>query len=230
MFQFNKRRTMNEEAVCSATTYKKCEFEVIAVAYQRFGELKVFVQSWINQTEANWKLHVMHDGESEEFIKIMEEFRTSHPEQISFQCTDIRFNDYGHSLREIGLKNATGDYVLLTNADNYYIPETVKFLNVEIDKSNGDTPDVLIFDMIHSHENAGKQKKPSYSYFQVFFQRKYIDMGAAIVSTELAQKAGFVDKSYAADASYFEAISKVKKQSGKKLSVVKVPRVLLVHN
>lgn len=52
-------------------------------------------------------------------------------------------------------------------------------------------------------------------------------MGAAIVSTELAQKAGFNDKSYAADASYFEAVSKAKKQSGKKLSVLKIPRVYL---
>ena len=230
MFHFIKRLRKSEEAVPRAADCKKFEFEVIAVAYKRFGELKVFVQSWINQTEKNWKLHVIHDGESKNFIKIMEEFRNNHPEQISFQCTDIRYNDYGHSLREMGLKNATGDYVLLTNADNYYIPETVKFLNVEIDKAESDKPDVLMFDMVHSHKNPGKQKKPSYSYFKVSFQRKYIDMGAAIVSTELAQKAGFDDKSYAADASYFEAVSKAKKQSGKKLAVLKIPRVLLVHN
>ena len=230
MPQFIKRLMIRKKAIPAAADCKKFEFEVIAVAYKRFGELKVFVQSWINQTEKNWKLHVIHDGESKNFIKIMEEFRNNNPEQISFQCTDIRYNDYGHSLREMGLKNATGDYVLLTNADNYYIPETVKFLNVEIDKAESDKPDVLMFDMVHSHKNPGKQKKPSYSYFKVSFQRKYIDMGAAIVSTELAQKAGFDDKSYAADASYFEAVSKAKKQSGKKLAVLKIPRVLLVHN
>ena len=59
----------------------------------------------------------------------MEEFQNRYPQKISFQCTKIRFNDYGHSLRQIGRKNASGDYVLFTNADNYYIPETVRYIN-----------------------------------------------------------------------------------------------------
>tara|TARA_E500000178_G_scaffold288304_1_gene290850 strand:- start:169 stop:378 length:210 start_codon:yes stop_codon:yes gene_type:complete len=69
MFQFIKRLGKSEQAVPRAEDCKKFEFEVIAVAYQRFGELKVFVQSWINQTEKNWKLHVIHDGDSKNFKK-----------------------------------------------------------------------------------------------------------------------------------------------------------------
>ena len=55
-------------------------------------------------------------------------------------------------------------------------------------------------------------------------------MGAAIVSTKLAKAAGFENKSYAADAHYFNQVSKVKTMTGEKLLVCKIPRVLLVHN
>ena len=39
--------------------------DIIAVAFEKLGELKVFVQSWLNQTEKNWKLTVIHDGQNE---------------------------------------------------------------------------------------------------------------------------------------------------------------------
>ena len=45
---------------------------VVSVAYERFNEMKIFVQSWINQTEKNWKLTVIHDGNNPEFIRLME--------------------------------------------------------------------------------------------------------------------------------------------------------------
>ena len=92
--------------------------EVIAVAFQRYGELKVFVQCWINQTERNWKLRVIHDGEDNEFLKIMNDFKSLEPERIDFECSKIRYNDRGCTLRDIGIKKSTGDFVLLTNSVN----------------------------------------------------------------------------------------------------------------
>jgi len=186
------------------------EIEVIAVAYKRLDELKIFVQSWLNQTESNWTLTVIHDGFNENFIKIMEGFSEESPKKIRYKCTKIRHNDYGHSLREIGLKGASGDFVLITNADNYYIPKALKFINdaIEWASSLNKFPDVLIFDMVHSHSNPGNRKSLSYSYFKVQYERNRIDIGAAIVSTSLARMAGFQDKSYSADASYFEEVGK----------------------
>ena len=43
---------------------------IVAVSHKRFGELKVFVQSIINQTNKNWSLHVIHDGKNDEFLNI----------------------------------------------------------------------------------------------------------------------------------------------------------------
>ena len=202
---------------------------VIAVAYHKIGELKVFVQSWINQSRPNWKLTIIHDGFDDTFVDVMSEFKNKHPDKIFFECTPHRFNDWGHSLREIGLRSALGDFVLLTNADNYYIPKTLEIINESIYRSDA-KPDVVMFNMIHSHNNPGGRNLPMYSFFEVDFKINSIDMGAAIVSTKLAKAAGFKDKSYAADAYYFNEVYKTQINQNKALNLVKIPSVLLVHN
>ena len=203
---------------------------VIAVAYKRYGELRVFVQSWLNQSDRNWILTVIHDGHDDEFVQIMKYFTALEPDKIDYKCTDIRFNDYGHSLREIGLHSARGDYVLLTNADNYYIPKALEFINAALLEHKSSKVDVVMFDMVHSHSNPGRRKLPAYSFFEVSYERAQIDMGAAIVATDLAKKAGFSDKSFAADSTYFESVASKKNAGGEKLYIIKIPSVLLIHN
>lgn len=83
------------------------KIHVIAVSFEKFGELRVFVQSWINQTKNNWFLTVIHDGPNEEFNLIMNEFK-NRCQNIEYQSTEKRFNDYGHSLRDLGLKKYKG--------------------------------------------------------------------------------------------------------------------------
>ncbi|MDP5240530.1 glycosyltransferase [Uliginosibacterium sp. 31-16] len=201
-----------------------CCIEIVAVAFERFGELKVFVQSILNQTRDNWKLHVIHDGPNQEFEQIMQDFCRQAPEQISFSSSERRYNDYGHSLREIGLRDVTGDYILITNADNYYVPKFLEFILGVIEQ--GDV-DVVMYDMVHSHHNPGGRDAPSYSYFKTDYSHSNIDMGAAVIKRELAQTAGFPDKSFAGDATYFSRVLAIK---GAATQGVKINRVLLVHN
>ena len=132
-------------------------------------------------------------------------------------------------LEEEGLKQSTGKYTILTNADNYFIPKAVELLSAKLEepqKRAKDAPDVIIFDMIHSHNNPGGRRQPLYNYFPVKFKPYRIDVSSAAVKTELAQAAGFRDKSHDGDQTYFRDISKLKK----KLTIAKVDSVLLVHN
>lgn len=198
--------------------------EVICVAYKRYGPLKVLVQSWLNQTADNWILRVLHDGPDVEFSRIMTEFGAASSGRISFEQSHERHNDYGHSLRAVGLDGARGEYVLLTNDDNYYVPRCLEYLNEAIDKTQAD---VVIYDMIHSHPRPGGRQLPSYSYFQTGYSRLCIDIGAAVVRAELARAAGFRDRSHDGDATYFEDVTRA---GGGKISVCKIPRVLFVHN
>ena len=201
------------------------KIHVIAVAFEKFNQLKVFVQSWINQTKDNWILTVMHDGPNEEFSLIMQGYKDECPTKIDFLTTEQRFNDYGHSLRDIGLKNIQGEYVLLTNADNYFIPKTIEFINEVFIEHQ---PEVVIFDMVHSHNKPGGRNLPEYSHFETKLERRSLDISAAIVKASLAKKVGFRDKTHDGDASYFEDIMKLKFPDG--LSFAKIPRILFVHN
>lgn len=213
--------------------------DVIAVAYEKFTHLKIFVQSWLLQTANNWSLTIIHDGPNDEFCKIMSEFKTLAPNQIAYYCTDYRYNDYGHSLREIGLRHAKNDYVLLTNADNYFVPKTIQLINetlINLQQNNQD-PDVILWNMIHSHPHIRSEdgvSMPAYMYFETSYKRCKIDISSAIVKTHLAIQAGFRDKSFAGDATYFEDITALKQKDPglpiENLKVHKMPMTLLVHN
>jgi len=197
---------------------------VICVAYRRYGPLKVLVQSWINQTAPNWRLSVLHDGPDPIFAALMEDFVRAEPERISYTQTTERHNDYGHTLRDLGLQSAQGDYVLLTNDDNYYVPRCVEYLNEALMATGAD---VGLFDMIHSHDRPGGRPQPAYCLFETQYSRLNIDIGAAVIKSGLARAAGFRDRSHDGDASYFEDVARAK---GAPLSICKIPRVLFVHN
>ena len=201
------------------------KIHVIAVAFEKHDQLKVFVQSWINQTKDNYILTVIHDGPNEEFNLIMKKYKDECPTRIEYLTTEKRFNDYGHSLRDIALRNILGEYVLLTNADNYFIPKTIEFINEVFIEHQ---PELIIFDMVHSHDMPGGRNLPAYSFFETKLERFSIDISAAIVKASLAGKVGFRDKSHDGDASYFEDILKLKHPD--ELSFAKIPRVLFVHN
>jgi len=203
----------------------RSKVHVIAVAFENFGALKVFVQSWLNQTHENWTLTVIHDGPNEKFNLLMNDYKREAPEKIDYFNTALRFNDYGHSLREIGLKQIRGDYVLLTNADNYFIPKTIEYINEIFEQQ---TPDVVLYDMVHSHNRPGLRNQPAYSFFETNYSRENIDMSAAIVRASLAKKAGFRDKTFAGDATYFEDI--LRQKAPTPLIIAKIHRVFFVHN
>lgn len=202
--------------------------DVVAVAFERLGELKVFVQSWINQTESNWTLTVLHDGLNVEFTHVMEEFQKICPGKIMHRCTDERYNDFGHTLRQMGISQSMSDYILLTNADNYFIPRALEFINEKLFEENSDI-DVLLFNMVHSHEWPGQSMLPSYSFFDTQLERGKVDVSSAIVKTGLAQKASFRDKKADGDATYFEDILALS-GADRPLKVLKLPNILFVHN
>jgi hypothetical protein len=210
---------MSTDALKSVPT-----IDVICVAYKRCGPLKVLVQCFLNQVAANWKLTVYHDGYDQDFERLMQLFVAEAPDKISYAFSKTRHNDWGHSLREEGLKHLTSDYVLITNDDNYYVPVFISSVTQAIQATD---PDIVLFDMIHSHDHPGGLPLPAYSYFQTEYKRHRIDIGAAVVRSSLAVKAGFRDKSHDGDATYFEDVAGVK---GSDLKVCKIKQVLFVHN
>ena len=69
-------------------------------------------------------------------------------------CTERRFNDWGHSLRDRGIREASGQYILHFNADNVLYPDALEHIAKEIRRPprvrdpHGtplDTDDIVIF-------------------------------------------------------------------------------------
>jgi hypothetical protein len=181
--------------------------DIIAATYKQDHKLKCFVESILCQTNPSWRLLIVHDGpDSLDFLK-----EEPKDKRITIMHTESRFDDWGHSPREIGLEMIKSDsyYTLLTNCDNYYVPAF-------IDEMCMYSEDLVYCDMAHSHYRY--LARPS------ALKRGEIDLGAMVVRTDMAKRAGFKSKTYIADWDYTENILRLNPTTRK------VAKILFIHN
>ena len=195
---------------------------IVTVAYRRPHGIHVLLNSFLAQTSMNWTMHIVHDGPDEEMERIFKEYATLWPRHISYEFTDQRHNDWGHTLRDLGIRQATGPYLLITNDDNYYAPIFVQRVLEVLEASSCDG---ALVDMVHSHPNPGDRTAPAYSYFQTEPRLNRADIGCVVIKTTIAQEIGFRDRSFGGDGTYIEDASK---RPGFRWA--KIPQVLFVHN
>ena len=196
---------------------------VICVAHRRYRNINVLVHSFLTQTIQNFKLIILHDGYDEEMHQVLDEFKCRYPDVIEYRFSEIRHNDWGHSLRDMGIQIAQQEYLLITNDDNYYCPIFLESMFRALEVNNAD---IVMCDMIHSHSNPGGRPQLPYSLFQTAPKRLSVDIGCFIVKTELAKKVGFRDRGHDGDATYLEDLIGAKKD----IRIAKVNQVLFVHN
>ena len=196
---------------------------VVVAAYRRYEQLPVLIHSFLCQTLQNFKLLILHDGPDERMQALLEDYGQRHRERIGYAFSPVRHNDYGHSLREWGITLAQTPYLLITNDDNYYAPRFLEYMFAAIERQN---LDVVMCNMIHSHENPGRRRQSSYKLFVTHPHKFEMDIGCFIVRTSYAKQTGFRDKTHDGDGTYFEDIL----QCTPPPRVGKVARVLFVHN
>tara|TARA_R110000824_G_scaffold40466_3_gene121318 strand:+ start:18734 stop:19321 length:588 start_codon:yes stop_codon:yes gene_type:complete len=86
------------------------------------------VNSILNQTCKDFEIICIHDGP----LLTEEDF------PVEVVCTKKRYNDWGHSLRDWGIKKAKGEYIIHFNPDNVLHPDCLEVLSTYSD-------DVLVF-------------------------------------------------------------------------------------
>ncbi len=124
-------------------------FSIIAVHYQGTVPHEVFcrgIESLREQTFKDFELLVYHDGP-------LIDSRVAMP--VPVICTEQRFNDFGHSLRDRGIREAMGDYIVHFNVDNLLYAPALAEVAAEIrrpprlrDQDTGaviDSDDIIIF-------------------------------------------------------------------------------------
>lgn len=202
------------------------ELTVICVAYKRYRSLPVLIHSFLAQTLQNFKLIVIHDGPDAQMNALLSPYREQYPDEFDFCFSEQRHNDYGHTLRDMGIQLADTDYLLITNDDNYYAPKFLEYMFMPVHQQADAPPDIVFCDMVHSHHNPGVTRQLPYNHFETRPQRNFIDMGCFIARTALAQQVGFRDKGFAGDATYFEDLVAAAGQP----KITKIPMALFVHN
>jgi len=101
-------------------------FSIIIVHYQGVNPHEVFMRGYNSiaaQTFRDFEVLCYHDGP-------LLDTRVPFPLQVN--CTPQRCNDWGHSLRDIGIHHSTGDYILHFNADNILYPDALQEIADEI--------------------------------------------------------------------------------------------------
>ena len=151
---------------------------------------------------------------------LLTRLKATYPERFDFLFTEKRFNDYGHSLRQMAIEQCRSEFILLTNDDNYYAPP---FLEHMFNKIDSDGLDVVLCDMIHNYDIHGKS---SYNVLITQPKRLFVDIGCFIARTKLAKQVGFRDKTHNGDATYFEDLV----AADPNIKIGKVDKVLFVHN
>jgi hypothetical protein len=104
------------------------KFSIILVHYQKstsHRELCRGVQSLFNQTYQDFEPLAYHDGPL---------IDTSQPTPIPLICMDRHYNDWGHSLRDRGIREARGDYILHFNSDNILYPNALEEIAKAIER------------------------------------------------------------------------------------------------
>lgn len=191
--------------------------DVVAVTYGHTHELSVMINSMRVQTSDQWRLHVVHDGPAPELRRWLQQ-RDLLDDQTRFHETLRRMNDHGHSSRRWALRElCVNRQVLLTNADNYYMPCMVELVVSR-------TEDFVWWDCVHNYDTPVNHNQSSYGLMRSRLRHGYIDMGVAAIRTRLARQVGFKHTHETADWNYFEEVLATEPTTHK------IDKIMMVHN
>lgn len=189
----------------------------ICLIYNSYPQI---ISSLICQSYKNWELVLIHDGPNSTGLKEM-----ITDERIKYIETEERVGNWGHALRQWALNEvkenrmaADSDYIVITNADNYHVPEYCQYM---LDGFINKPAAVAVYcsAMVHSYVH--------WNIIHCTPKLGFIDCAGVMVRKEVAADVGWrdiVDPS--SDWTYFEDI--IKKYGLP--NFVPVKGCLLVHN
>lgn len=133
------------------------KFTVIATDAENHvprNRMKQGIDSLAKQTFEDFELLIIHDGpRTGSYDNELDEV----PKNTKFIHTDQHYGIYGleefyagygwgHHSRDLGLKQAAGDYILHFNIDNILYPDALQKISDKIDKTNAD---IIVFACKH---------------------------------------------------------------------------------
>lgn len=182
----------------------------VAAGYQQQPTL---VYSLLAQRHRDWELILLHDGPED--CGLADKIRQLHDPRINYQATEQRSGAWGHPLREQGLQQVTGDFVVHTNLDNYYVPQFCEQMTAAF------TSDLVAL-RCSFLTHYTQYREPC----QAELCLGRIDLGCVMYRTAVAVAHGFPWRRLEADWDLVDAV----RRSHGDASIGKLDRVLFVHN
>jgi len=107
---------------------------IIVPVYNAENFLKYSVESMINQTYSNLEIVLVNDGSTDKSGLLCDEYA-----QKDNRVKVVHVDNGGQSkARNIGVKNATADWIVFLDSDDYYEKVAVEYLVALRDKFNAD--------------------------------------------------------------------------------------------
>jgi hypothetical protein len=192
-------------------------FSIILIHYQgtkKHTELCRGVASLVAQTCQDFEILAYHDGPLLDPSLVW---------PIPFKCSPVRYNDWGHTLRDIGMREAQGEYILHFNCDNILYPNALEEIASAItrpprivDTTTGqalDTNDIIVFAIIqrgyHRFRDALVQFADHPEYSMILTGNpprvRYVDAMQFVMRRSLwLAEGGWYDKSFCGDGYMYE--------------------------
>tara|TARA_R100000458_G_scaffold59951_1_gene73190 strand:- start:18153 stop:18761 length:609 start_codon:yes stop_codon:yes gene_type:complete len=107
-------------------------FSIVMTHYQgsiKHEDFERCVDSLNNQTFKDFEILCFHDGPLlDDSVEL--------PCEVQF--VEERINDWGHTLRNVGIQQSSGEYIIHTNSDNVFYPNALEEINKKIESTNSD--------------------------------------------------------------------------------------------
>ncbi|NNF00563.1 MAG: glycosyltransferase family 2 protein [Pyrinomonadaceae bacterium] len=83
------------------------------------------IESVLAQTFENWELILVDDGSTDTSPDVARQYAEDHPEKIFIYSHENRQQRGASSSRNLGIKNAKGDFITFLDSDDVYYPQTL---------------------------------------------------------------------------------------------------------
>lgn len=216
---YKLNRQAEHDSIFSGIKPREDKVIVICPIYNMYPQI---ISSLICQTHKNWELLLINNGgEVNGLDAIVKGYNDC---RVNFKIYPTQTGNYGHPLRAWALKSIKenklaedSDYVVITNADNYYSPTFIQYM-LEGFKHNQYAVASYCSDMVHSYLNWATQP--------CWLERGHIDCGGVMIKKDVACSVEWRSYEHSSDWIYFNDI--IQKYGANKW--VKIKGTLFVHN
>jgi hypothetical protein len=166
--------------------------------------LHAFLLSMQRQRHENWEVVAVTDGPNYDAVHLVETFGDSRVRVIETETTQGR---WGHPHRQMGIDCCHGEYIGLSNDDNYYVPGYLEQMLLAIEYGKAD---MAVCQTLHSYAGWNVTAPGG-------------DLGCWIAKADVVKKTPWPSNEFDADREYIDRLARSCK-------AVSVDRPLFIHN